>query len=56
MKKLVLLHVNNPSIEILNIDDCIKDVEYYITENLGYNMDYILYQVFDKEDIQINIK
>lgn len=52
--KLVIMFCNIPEIEIRNIPNSIDDVEGYIEDELGYNLDELSWQWYD-EPIKINV-
>lgn len=52
--KLAIMFCNIPEVEIRNIPNSIDDVEEYIEDELGYNIDEISWQCYD-EPVKVTI-
>lgn len=46
---------NIPEIEIRNIPDSIDNVEEYIEDDLGYNVDELSWQCYEDSEVKVNI-
>lgn len=46
---------NIPEIEIRNIPDSTDDVEEYIEDYLGYNLDELSWQCYEDSDVKVRI-
>lgn len=52
--KLAIMFCNIPEIDIRTIPNSIDDVEEYIENDLGFNVDELSWQCYD-EEVKINV-
>lgn len=53
--KLAIMFCNTPEIEIRSMPDDIDDIEEFIADDLGYNVDELSWQCYDDPMVNVRI-